>query len=54
MHYETSLLYEGPPCSICQQSMFIGTCTHRPRKLPEPIKLPPEVEEEIRLVLAQL
>ena len=35
MHYETSKLYEGPPCDMCQRTMFIGTCTHRPMKKPE-------------------
>lgn len=35
MHYETSKLYEGPPCDMCQRVMFIGTCTHRPMKKPE-------------------
>lgn len=40
MHYETSKLYEGPPCAMCQRSMFIGTCTHRPMKMPVAIDLP--------------
>lgn len=27
--------YEGPICDMCRTSMFIGTCTHRPRRQPE-------------------
>jgi hypothetical protein len=35
--------YEGPPCEICRVSQFVGTCTHRPRKLPE---MPPIILSE--------
>jgi len=54
MHYETSLLYEGPPCDMCRRIMFIGTCTHRPMKMPDfpPIKVPPD--PEIVALLASL
>lgn len=33
MHVDDIDKYEGPPCEMCRTSQFIGTCTHRPRKV---------------------
>ncbi len=38
--------YEGPICDLCRTTMFVGTCTHRPRKFPE---MPPIVLSEADL-----
>jgi hypothetical protein len=54
VHYETSLLYEGPPCDHCQRVMFIGTCTHRPMKKPDFKPLPFPIDDEIRALFAKL
>jgi len=32
MHADDVGKYEGPPCELCKTMMFVGTCTHRPRK----------------------
>ena len=32
MHASDIDKYEGPPCQMCQDQRFVGTCTHRPRK----------------------
>ena len=37
MHADDIKNYEGPPCEMCQRSMFIGTCTHRPRRRVQPL-----------------
>jgi len=29
--------YVGPPCKICQARQLVGTCTHRPRRLPKEV-----------------
>jgi hypothetical protein len=52
MHADDVNKYEGPPCEQCRTRMFIGTCTHRPRKQPV---LPPEIpftKEEIEKLRA--
>lgn len=43
-HADDSKTYEGPPCERCRTSYFVGTCTHRPRRMPEPFKLSPADE----------
>ncbi len=30
MHADAVGKYEGPPCKMCTNRMFIGVCTHRP------------------------
>lgn len=37
MHADDVGKYEGPPCEICRVTQFVGTCSHRPRRQPDPI-----------------
>lgn len=51
MHASDVNTYEGPPCDQCVRTQFVGTCTHRPRKIPKiseevAAALTPEVIEE--------
>lgn len=39
MHADDVGKYIGPPCEICRVTQFIGTCSHRPRRLPDPVIL---------------
>jgi hypothetical protein len=53
MHQDDVGRYEGPPCEICRTTMFVGTCTHRPRKQKQ-ILLPKEVpftEAELKTLM---
>lgn len=48
MHADDAKNYEGPPCEMCTRHMFIGTCTHRPRKSPKPFKF--QTDEKFKIV----
>jgi len=40
MHMDDVNKYEGPPCKLCTDSMFVGTCTHRMAKIPAEVICP--------------
>lgn len=54
MHADDIRDYEGPPCEMCQRSMFVGTCRHRPMRMPKLDGPEPTLSPEDRAALDAL